>query len=174
MPSGWRNVPTSPQHSVLTGPAGQHQIGYRFTRDGVRIDGLPAAVLISLTPDLVLLEVDGLIRRWHVARYPGDDRLFVDGDTGSVTFTAAPRYPEPAQAADEGSLRAPLPGTVTELYVAVGDEVGADQELLVIEAMKMRHVIRAGRPGLVEALPVRAGSTVEVDAILAVLTEVPA
>ena len=73
-------------------------------------------------------------------------------------------------ATDEGSLRAPLPGTVVALRVAVGDEVSTAQELLVIEAMKIQHVVRADRAGRVEALPVHVGSTVEVGAVLAVLT----
>ena len=172
LPSGWRNVPASPQRSVLTGPAGEHQVSYRFTRSGVTVDGLPDAVLLSLTPDAVVMEIDGLVRRWRVARYPGADgrrRLDVDGDTGHVTFAEAERFPEPGDATDEGSLRAPLPGTVVALRVAVGDEVSAAQELLVIEAMKMQHVVRADRAGRVEALPVHVGSTVEVGAVLAVL-----
>jgi propionyl-CoA carboxylase alpha chain len=172
LPSGWRNVPTAPQRSVLTGPAGEHQVGYRFTRAGVTVDGLPDAVPLSVTPGEVVLEAGGLLRRWHVACYPGPGgghRLEVDGDAGGVTFTEAGRFPEPGGAAGEGSLRAPLPGTVVALHVAVGDEVTAAQELLVIEAMKMRHVIRAGRAGRVTALPVRVGGTVEVGAVLAVL-----
>jgi acyl-CoA carboxylase subunit alpha len=172
IPSGWRNVPTSPQRSVLTGPAGEHQVSYRFTRAGVLVDGLPDAVLLSLTADSVVADTGGLIRRWRVARYPGTDggrRLDVDGDTGHVTFVEAERFPEPGDATDEGSLRAPLPGTVVALRVAVGDEVSTAQELLVIEAMKMQHVVRADRAGRVEALPVHVGSTVEVGTVLAIL-----
>src|SRR5262249_57902605 len=89
IPSGWRNVPTSPQRSVLTGPGGEHQVSYRFTRAGVTVDGLPNAVLLSLTADSVIMDTGGLIRRWRIARYPGPDggrRLDVDGDTGHVTF----------------------------------------------------------------------------------------
>jgi len=172
IPSGWRNVPTSAQRGVLTGPAGEHQVSYRFTRAGVIVDGLPDAVLLSLTADSVVIDAGGLIRRWRVARYPGPDgglRLDVDGDAGHVTFAEAERFPEPGDAADEGSLRAPLPGTVVALRVAVGDEVSTAQELLVIEAMKIQHVVRADRAGRVEALPVHVGSTVEVGAVLAVL-----
>jgi len=170
LPSGWRNVPTSPQRTVLTGPSGEHPVAYRFTRDAVTADGVQA---LSVTAETVVLEADGLTRRWHVARYPGDTRLFVDGDAGSVTFTEVPPFPEPAQTQDEGSLCAPMPGTVTALHVAVGDEVEAGQELLTIEAMKMQHVVRADRAGRVESLPVPAGGTVDVGTVLVVFAEVP-
>ena len=163
LPSGWRNVPADPQRTVLTGPSGEHQVEYRgLSAEGVRV--------VEVTPDVVVLEAGGLLRRWHVARYPGDDRLFADGDTGSVTFTRVPRFAEPAQAGDAAvSLRAPMPGTVTDLRVAIGDEVAEGQELLVIEAMKMQHVVRADRAGRVESLSVSAGQTVDVGATLAVI-----
>jgi propionyl-CoA carboxylase alpha chain len=174
VPGGWRNGPASPQWSVLTGPAGEHRISYRWTRDGLAVDDPPGVIPLSWTPDEVVMEAGGIVGRWRVACYPGPDgasRLEVDGDAGAVTFTEAPRFPEPADAADEGSLRAPLPGTVVAVSVAVGDEVSAGQEMLVIEAMKMRHVVRADRAGRVEALPARAGATVEVGAVLAVLAD---
>ena len=59
------------------------------------------------------------------------------------------------------------------MRVAVGDQVSAGQELLVIEAMKMQHVVRADRAGRVAALPVTAGAAVEVGAVLAVLARRP-
>src|SRR6185437_1210809 len=172
LPSGWRNVPASPQWSVLTGPAGEHRVGYRFTRAGVAVDDLPGVVPLSVTPELVVMEVDGLLRRWRVACYPGDDRLFVDGDAGSAAFTPVPRFPSPARIIDQGSLRAPWPGTVVAVHVAVGDEVAAGQDLLVIEAMKMQHVVRADRAGRVESLAVTAGAAVDVGAVLVVFAEV--
>jgi propionyl-CoA carboxylase alpha chain len=178
LPSGWRNVPAGPQWSVLTGPAGEHRVSYRSARSSpgspacVAVDDLAGVVPLSCAPDEVVMAADDLIRRWRVARYPGDDRLFVDGDAGSVTFAEVPRFPEPEHAGDEGSLCAPLPGTVVALFAAVGDEVKAGQELLVIEAMKIQHVVRADRAGRIESLPAPAGRTVDVGAVLVVFAEV--
>jgi len=208
VPSGWRNVPTSPQWAVLAGPAGEHRVSYRVGRAGpaapvgltvkcadeaagaaaagaatVAGDGAAAAdgaeglsriVPLSCTPSEVVMEVDGLVRRWRLARYVSPDgsvRHEADGDAGAVTFTEAERFPEPGHAAAAGSLRAPLPGTVVALRVAVGDEVSAGQELLVVEAMKIQHVVRADRAGRVSALPVEVGSTIEVGGLLAVLAD---
>jgi acetyl-CoA/propionyl-CoA carboxylase biotin carboxyl carrier protein len=70
------------------------------------------------------------------------------------------------------SLTAPMPGTVTVVKVAVGDEVTAGQSLLVVEAMKMEHVISAPHAGTVAELDVRPGTTVAMDQVLAVIAPV--
>ena len=67
--------------------------------------------------------------------------------------------PDPADAAL--TLRAPLQGTVVEVLVAPGDRVEAGAELLVLEAMKMEHVVSAERGGTLEAVHVAAGDTVQ-------------
>ena len=65
-----------------------------------------------------------------------------------------------AAAAMPGLLLAPLHGRVTEACVAAGASVAAGALLLVIEAMKMEHQIRAPHAGTVAALHVRAGDQV--------------
>ncbi|MEU0002903.1 acetyl/propionyl/methylcrotonyl-CoA carboxylase subunit alpha [Streptomyces sp. NPDC006314] len=67
------------------------------------------------------------------------------------------------------SLTAPMPGTVTVVKVAVGDEVAAGQSLLVVEAMKMEHVVSAPHAGTVAELDVTPGTTVAMDQVLAVI-----
>ncbi|MEV0845594.1 biotin carboxylase N-terminal domain-containing protein [Streptomyces sp. NPDC049954] len=68
------------------------------------------------------------------------------------------------------ALTAPMPGTVTVVKAQVGDVVSAGQSLLVVEAMKMEHVISAPHGGTLTELAVRAGSTVAMDEVLAVVT----
>lgn len=63
-----------------------------------------------------------------------------------------------------------MPGTVTVVKVAVGDHVTAGQSLLVVEAMKMEHVISAPHSGTVTELDVSPGTTVAMDQVLAVVT----
>jgi acetyl/propionyl-CoA carboxylase alpha subunit/acetyl-CoA carboxylase carboxyltransferase component len=85
-------------------------------------------------------------------------KLYFDAAAqGSMTLAARPEAAGP-----EGTvpLRAPLQGTVIGLQAAVGETVRRGQALLVMEAMKMEHVIAAEAAGVVRALPVQPGETV--------------
>jgi acetyl-CoA/propionyl-CoA carboxylase biotin carboxyl carrier protein len=69
----------------------------------------------------------------------------------------------------DGAVRAPMPGTVTVVDVVEGQQVSAGTRLLVLEAMKMEHVLTAPIDGLVRNLHARPGCTVERDAVVAVV-----
>ncbi len=69
------------------------------------------------------------------------------------------------------AVTAPLAGTVVSVAVAPGDQAAAGDELLVVEAMKMEHEVRAPGAGLVQAVPVEVGATVAAGAVLVVLAE---
>lgn len=114
------------------------------------------------------LRLDGTVHTF--AALPDGTWLGRDGDSWQV------RDHDPVAAslnrgAHEGadSLTAPMPGTVTVVKVAVGDEVTVGQSLLVVEAMKMEHVISAPHAGTVAELDVVPGSTVAMDQVLAVI-----
>ncbi|GIH24062.1 hypothetical protein Aph01nite_23720 [Acrocarpospora phusangensis] len=70
----------------------------------------------------------------------------------------------------DGTVRSPMPGTVLMVKAAVGDRVDAGQPLLIVEAMKMEHVVTAPIEGIVTDLPIRAGQQVAMDTPLATVT----
>jgi acetyl-CoA/propionyl-CoA carboxylase biotin carboxyl carrier protein len=123
----------------------------------------------TVTPDSVSVVLDGVRHTFHRA----GDWLGRDGEAWHV------RDHDPVAASLTGaahagadSLTAPMPGTVTVVKVAVGDEVTAGQSLLVVEAMKMEHVISAPHAGKVAELDVTPGTTVAMDQVLAVIEPV--
>lgn len=73
--------------------------------------------------------------------------------------TATPAAPKPAAGAN--SVTAPLPGTVTQILVKVGDTVKAGDTVLMLEAMKMENSITAEAAGTVKAIRVEKGAQVQ-------------
>jgi propionyl-CoA carboxylase alpha chain len=93
----------------------------------------------------------------------------VDGHGWAVSLRALPRHPDAVAAVAEGSLVAPMPGTVVGVQVTAGEKVRAGQTLLVLEAMKMQHPVVAPAAGVVGSLDVGVGAQVEAGAVLAVI-----
>jgi pyruvate carboxylase subunit A/propionyl-CoA carboxylase alpha chain len=165
-PSGWRNVASGHQTKSYTEPAGEtHDVRYRFTRTGVELPGHDGVAMVSAASDVVVLAVDGVERRFEVARY--GDQIFVDSPLGPAQLVALPRFPDPDDAVAQGSLLAPMPGSVLRVGAAVGDTVTAGQPLIWLEAMKMEHTVTAPGDGVLAELNVQAGQQVEVGAVLA-------
>lgn len=74
-----------------------------------------------------------------------------------------------AKAASQNAVKAPLPGVIVEVKVAVGDEVKEGDTVVVLEAMKMANNIDAEKPGKVTAVLVQAGQSVMEDDSLVVI-----
>ncbi|MEU2950195.1 acetyl/propionyl/methylcrotonyl-CoA carboxylase subunit alpha [Streptomyces xanthochromogenes] len=138
----------------------------------LRIAGLepvahPAPAAATVTADRVTVELDGITHTFHRA----GSWLGRDGDSWNVLDHDAVEAALSGRThAGADTLAAPMPGTVTVVKVAVGDQVDAGQSLLVVEAMKMEHVISAPHAGTVTELDVTPGSTVAMDQVLAVVT----
>jgi len=64
---------------------------------------------------------------------------------------------------------APMPGTIAEILVSVGDEVQADEELIILEAMKMENPIVAPKSGKVAEIKVDEKDKVDTNQVLVVL-----
>ena len=73
--------------------------------------------------------------------------------------------------AASGDCSAPMPGKVLRVFVAAGDTVSAGQSLVVIEAMKMENELTAVGDGVVGAVMVEAGQSVEKGALLVAISE---
>lgn len=73
---------------------------------------------------------------------------------------AASAQPAAAPVNGQNAVKAPLPGVVTEIKVAVGDDVQAGDTVVVLEAMKMANNLEAEKAGKVTAICVTAGQSV--------------
>ncbi|HEX3487992.1 MAG TPA: biotin carboxylase N-terminal domain-containing protein, partial [Streptosporangiaceae bacterium] len=149
LPSGWRNVRSEDQHAAYLHEGERHEVRYRLDRDGLAmaVDGRPldGTELGPARADHVELTVAGIARQFSVRR--AGDAVYVDSPLGATTLTEAERFPLPDALAAAGSLLAPMPGTVVRVAVAVGDKVEAGTPMVILEAMKMEHVVAAPAAG---------------------------
>ncbi len=168
-PSGWRNNRSALQtrrygHGVAT-----LEVGYAVGPEGrIEVDGVALDVEVgAVTPERVELTVGGVRRRFAVD--VAGSVVWVDDGRGGVRLELEPRFPLPDTALAAGSLLAPMPGVVVRVDVAEGDRVDEGQALLVLEAMKMEHVVAAPAAGIVTAVNVKAGVGVDGGALLVVI-----
>ena len=81
----------------------------------------------------------------------------------AATPAPAPKpAPKPAPAADTKAdpVKSPLPGTIVDINVKVGDSVTPTTVVAVLEAMKMENYVNAGRAGVVKSINVKTGDSV--------------
>ncbi len=175
--AGWRNVVSADPLVRLATADGTpldvrsrssgHEVAVQLD-DGPLGDPVRAAVTGEDDGYRVLLERDRVRRRFHVA--VDEPYLDVSSAAGSLDLRVLDLLPEPAAADAAGSLLAPLPGLVVRTAAEPGAVVAVGQPLLVLEAMKMEHVVRAPHAGVLASLLVAAGDQVDVGQPLAVLT----
>lgn len=87
----------------------------------------------------------------------------------AAPVAAAPAAPAAAPVADGTKVTAPMPGTILDIKVAVGDTVKSGQAICVLEAMKMENDVNAPCDGKVLSVNTTKGSAVETGAVLAVI-----
>jgi propionyl-CoA carboxylase alpha chain len=172
LPSGWRNAPSAPQQIVIGGC----EVRYRLARHGalaeLSVDGQPCeATLLSAAPTSVVMRRGTLTHRFEVAVEVATGMIHVDTKFGAWSLAISPRFAEPEVEHGRGSLVAPMPGTVVRVAVANASAVTAGDVLVVIEAMKMQHEIRAPHNGIVSELFVLPGQQLVANQPLLTLTD---
>jgi propionyl-CoA carboxylase alpha chain len=176
IPAGWRNVTSFPQRTSFAFEGDRIDVGWLGGSDGYvmadvydQIGPARATAIDQVRPGSlrVVVELDGTSRPFDVAI--DGDRVHLDWAGGHWALTRVPRFVDPADQVAEGSLLAPMPGSVIALRASAGDAVTAGQPVVVIEAMKMQHTITAPYDGLVAEVPVTVGAQVGAGDVLAVV-----
>jgi propionyl-CoA carboxylase alpha chain len=125
-----------------------HEVGTASTRAG----------MVDLTGE------DGLRRRYRVRH--SAHRAEVNGPEGQSTFALRAEDDADERGGVAGECRAPLPGTITKVLVTIGQTVAEGDGLVVLEAMKMEHTLRANGAGTVAAIHGTSGQQVDVNDLL--------
>lgn len=128
------------------------------------------------TYDVVINEINGKNAKVEVNGISFDVEMEGEGGEGipsisgisvasdsAVSAAPAPKAAQPAASQTLGKgtpLKAPLPGVITSIEVAVGDAVKKGQTVVVLEAMKMQNNINAENDGTVTSITVNKGDSV--------------
>jgi propionyl-CoA carboxylase alpha chain len=161
VPSGWRNARLPPQQLSLRYREHPIDVSYSSQRDGsFDVATVGPAHVRAWDPSAIDFEMGGLRRHVRVS-YVGS-HLYVQARRGTIDFVVVPRFVVPGSVElSEGGLSAPMPGVVLDVRVEEGQHVRAGETLVVMEAMKMEHIIAAPYSGTVSALLVAKGQQLE-------------
>lgn len=91
------------------------------------------------------------------------------GKPAAAATTSDEPAAEKAAVNKNNAVKAPLPGVITDILVAVGDEVNVGDTIVVLEAMKMANNLQAEKAGKVTAICVKVGESVMEDDALVVI-----
>ncbi len=119
-----------------------------------------------ITPNCLLLKEANGHRRIYLAN--SGKKTFIHLDGRSLVL----EHPETKEktsfqtddhlAADHG-IYAPMPGKIIKILVQPNQAVSAKQNLVIVEAMKMEHSVRAAKPGIVKKIHFKEGDLVDTD-----------
>ncbi|GLZ44877.1 acetyl/propionyl-CoA carboxylase subuit alpha [Actinomycetospora sp. NBRC 106375] len=170
-PARWRLVPAAgatgdPVDVAVAGPPA----GAVVT---VGEEGTPRPASARQDAGTLVVTLDGATRHYRGAVADGVRWLARDGGAWALREQERLRAARTAGGHGDGPLTAPMPGTVTSVEVAEGDHVTAGQRLVVVEAMKMEHVVSAPTDGVVKDLAAKAGAAVALDAPLVTVVPEP-
>ena len=138
----------------------------------VTLDGRPRDIDARETGRHFLsLLVDGRSSEAGIEKTPGGYTVVLEDDVVQVDLRDASRGASAPVRRKDGPARvtAPMPGRIVRVLVVPGEDVAADQGLVVVEAMKMENELKAPRAGRVQGVPAREGQPVDTGALLVVL-----
>jgi len=168
IPSGWSNARLPKQRISFEMDAQLIEIYYMCNRDGsFTVDNQHEVVLHDWSESAVDIEIDGIRILSRVSM--DGDQLLVQCLGGNKLLIIQPRFKSSYDQEQQGSLVSPMPGKVVELKVKQGDRVKAGDNLLMIEAMKMNHIVKANEDGIIAELFVQENDQLDYGAVLMII-----
>lgn len=125
-------------------------------------------------PGFYVVQLNNRVYRCALDKQPtGETEIVVNGTRIPVKVRDKKRLRgnagAGAAAGGKATLISPMPGKIVRVLVSVGDEVAANQGVLVVEAMKMQNEVQSPKAGKVTEIRVTEGQTVNAGEKLAVI-----
>ena len=168
MPSGWTNGRLPNQKVTFEFENTEYDFEYKQKRDQKFLfSNNNEAFIYSSDEDGIDMIFDG---KRHYSRVTvSKNNILVHMPFGDVMLQLKPRFKMPGTEVTIGGLIAPMPGKVIDVKVKKGKKVKAGDTLVILEAMKMEHSIKASEDGTVSELLISVNDQVENGALLMVV-----
>ena len=168
IPSGWRNSRLPRQKLSFKCLEEESTITYQIRRDGsFDINEGSIAKIFNWRESGIDIEIDG--QRFFSKVTKNNKTVVVHMPWGDAVLEILPRFVLPGSEVQAGGLIAPMPGKVIDLKVKVGSKVKKGETLVILEAMKMEHQVKASEDGKVSKLLIRKDDQLENGALLMVV-----
>ena len=165
--AGWRSAGSAPWQFTLKQGEQPHKVALEVQRDGTQ-PTLLATVgdsqlnlrLLNSDGRWLTFELDGI--RQRQAYHLDGENLWLYGHFGNLALTDVSHAPAGGQsAASSGTVKAPMDGAIVDVLVEEGVRVTKGQLLVVLEAMKMEHPLKAGIDGVIRRVGASKGDQVK-------------
>ena len=169
LPSGWRSNRYAPQEVAFY--LGDEEIKIQYTAQGdnhfdIQIDDNKRSVYLNEArkPHLSF-RLDGVLYQASITRQ--GNKYFVHlPKTGNITLHKKERFPSKANTKIEGGYESPMPSQIIKVLVKAGQEIKADDPLMIISSMKMENTIAAEKDGTVAEVYAEEGQNVKAGFLL--------
>ena len=131
--------------------------GTDYNVDINEVEGQEIKLDVNGTPYVVTVDKEMRAQKPRTTIVSGSPAPRVAAAAGDVQRASAPN---PNSAAGGTKVTSPLPGTILDVFVNVGDQVKSGQRVVLLEAMKMENNIEADTDGTVTSVSVRKGDSV--------------
>ena len=167
IPEQWTILLDGAPHSAVVRPEGSdYAVEFGETRQIARTDWQPGQALLHVS-------IEAHVATVQIERLPGAEFRLVHGGVIRRAQVLSPRAAElsalmPRRKAADTSrlLLSPMPGLLSSVAVAPGQEVKAGEALAIVEAMKMENVLRADRDGRIAKIRAKPGDSLAVDEVI--------
>jgi len=168
MPSGWTNGRLPKQKIIFEYEGLELKVEYTQKRNGqFSFSNDKVAQIYSFDNESIDVMFDG---KRHISKITfSNNNILVHMPYGDVMLYTKPKFIVPGLEITAGGLVAPMPGKVIDIKVKKGKKVKAGDTLVILEAMKMEHSIKASEDGVVSELLISINDQVENGALLMVV-----
>ena len=140
---------------------------YKYTINGTKYE----VAVGNIEDNIVTVTVNGEAYQVELEKEPEPEKKkpVLGKPAAASEASASEESASSANVNTNNAVKAPLPGVITSIEVAVGDEVKVGDTLLVLEAMKMANNIESEKDGKIAAILVKPGQSVMEDDPLVVI-----